>query len=230
MPPAPAPDVVRVFAPAGQAALDDPFGVAVSPQGDVWVADTGNNRVEELGPNGLQMSVLGAGLLDQPQRVALDSQGDVWVSDTGNNRLVEFSPEGKVIAQVGGVGSGAGQFDDPTALAVSPQGNVYVADQDNNRVEELSSAGAYVSSIPVPTPDGVAIDSSGNIWVSSPSYAVGNAVYELSPTASQITTFGSTQASFGAAVEHGGDCPHWSRSGPRRAAGIRLGDRVQPGR
>lgn len=197
-PPAPAPGVVRVFSPAGQAGLDDPFAVAVGAQGDVWVADTGDNRVEELGPNGVPVSVLGAGSLDQPQGIALDQEGDVSISDTGNNRLVEFSAGGKVHNEVGGPGSGAGQFDNPTALTVSAQGDVYVADQGNNRVEEFSGSGTYVSSISVPTPDGVAVDSSGNIWVSSPSYAVGNAVYEFSPAGSQTTTFGSTQASFGA--------------------------------
>ncbi len=197
-PPAAAPQIVRVLSPSGAAALDDPFAVAVDPHGDVWVADTGNNRVEELAPDGSPISVLGAGFLDQPQGVALDTEGDVWVSDTGNNRLVEYSPDGKVLTVVGGPGSGNGQFDNPTAVTVSAQGDIYVADQDNNRVEEFSPTGAYLSSISVATPDGVATDNSGNVWVSSPSYANGNAVYEFSLTGTAITMFGSTQASFGA--------------------------------
>jgi sugar lactone lactonase YvrE len=197
-PPATAPHVVQVLSPAGAAALNNPFAVAVDARGDVWVADTGNNRVEELAPDGSPLSVLGAGLLDQPQGVALDAEGDVWVSDTGNNRLLEFSPDGKVINVIGGPGTGAGQFDNPTAITVSAQGDIYVADQDNNRVEEFSSSGAYLSSISVATPDGVATDASGNVWVSSPSYADGNAVYEFSLTGTAITMFGSTQASFGA--------------------------------
>jgi streptogramin lyase len=181
-PPAPAPRIVGVLSPVGGAALNDPFAVAVDRRGDVWVADTDNNRIEELAPNGRPLSVLGNGLLDRPQGVALDPEGDVWVADRGNNRVVEFAPDGKVATVVGNEGAGSGQFDNPTAVTVSAQGDVYVADQDNNRVEELSSTGTYLSSISVATPDGVAIDSSGNIWVSSPSYADGNAVYEFSAT------------------------------------------------
>ena len=172
--------------------------MAVDARGDVWVADTGNNRAEELAPNGLPIDVLGSGSLDQPQGIALDPEGDVWVSDTGNNRLVEFSSSGKVLSTIGGPGSGDGHFDNPTALTVSAQGDTYVADQDNNRVEELSLSGTYLASISVPTPDGVALASARNIWVSSPSYAAGNALYEFSPTGTQTTTFGSTQANFGA--------------------------------
>jgi sugar lactone lactonase YvrE len=197
-PPAPAPQFVRTFSPVGGAALNDPFGVAVDAGGDVWVADTGDNRVEELSPNGHPLAVLGSGSLDQPQGIALGPNGNLWVTDTGDNRLVEFSPGGAVLASVGGAGPGNGQFDNPTAVTVSSGGNVYVADQDNNRVEEFSSTGAYLSSISVATPDGVAVDSTGNVWVSSPSYADGNAVYEFSPSGANITTFGTVQASFGA--------------------------------
>ena len=81
---------------------------------------------------------------------------------------------------------------------MAPEGDIYVADQDNNRVQEFSGSATYLSSVAVATPDGVAIDTSGNLWVSSPSYADGNAVYEFSPAGTQINSFGATQASFGA--------------------------------
>ncbi len=124
-PPGAAPGIVHMFAPFGQAALDDPFAVTVDARGDVWVADTGNNRAEELAPNGLPIDVLGSGSLDQPQGIALDPEGDVWVSDTGNNRLVEFSSSGKVLSTIGGPGSGDGHFDNPDGLdRVGPRGHV----------------------------------------------------------------------------------------------------------
>jgi sugar lactone lactonase YvrE len=198
VPPAPAPHLDRVLSPGGSAGLNDPFDVAVDGSGDAWVADTGNNRIEELAPSGVPLAVLGSSVLDQPEGVALSPGGDLWVADTGNNRLVEFSPGGAVLGTVGGPGSENGQFDSPTALTVSPAGDIYVADQDNNRVQEFSPGGAYLSSVAVATPDGVAIDSAGNLWVSSPSYADGNAVYEFSRAGTPISSFGSTQASFGA--------------------------------
>jgi sugar lactone lactonase YvrE len=207
-PPAPAPHLARVLSPGGNATLNDPFGVAVDNNGDVWVADTGNNRIEELTPGGAPLAVMGSGVLQQPEGVAMGSGGDVWVADTGDNRLVEFSPDGTVVSTVGEPGSGPGQFGSPTAITIAvtgpSAGDIYVADQDNNRVQEFSAGGAYVSSVQVATPDGVAIDPSGDLWVSSPSYANGNAVYEFSPTGDPIGSFGSTQASFGALSDTAG--------------------------
>ena len=56
----------------------------------------------------------------------------------------------------------------------------------------------------MPTPAGVALDSAGDLWVSSPSYASGNQVYEFSPAGAQLLSFGSTQASYGALGNIGG--------------------------
>jgi streptogramin lyase len=197
-PPAPAPRFLRALSPRGFAALADPFGVALDAHGDLWVADTGHNRVEELSPTGQLLASSRWGDLYQPEGVAVDRSGNIWVTDTGHNRVVELSPDGSLLAVVGGAGAGDGQFDSPTAITVSPLGDVYVADQGNNRVEEFSPSGSYLSSVSVATPDGVAVNPRGDVWVSSPSYADGNAVYEFSPAGSLITSFGSTQASYGA--------------------------------
>jgi DNA-binding beta-propeller fold protein YncE len=90
-------------------------------------------------------------------------------------------------------------------VALSASGaTVYVADQNNNRIEEFTAAGGYDGSISVPTPAGIALDGSGDLWVSSPSYAAGNQVYEFSPAGPQLLTFGSTQASYGALGNIGG--------------------------
>ena len=194
-----APSAVRVMAPSGKYALDDPFGVAVAPDRSIWVADTGGDRIERftLGHPDARL-VAGRGELDRPEGIAATPSGNIWVADTGNDRLVEFSPSGSVLVTVGGPGTSGGQFEAPTALVVSRDGDVYVADRDNNRVEKFSPKGVYLSSIPVPTPAGVALNSSGDLWVSSPSYADGNAVYEFSPAGTELTAFGATQASYGA--------------------------------
>ena len=128
-----------------------------------------------------------------------------WVADTGSDRIVELSAAGRLVTSFGGKGSGNAQLDQPVALALSPTaGTVYVADQNNNRIEEFTAAGGYAGSISVPTPAGVAVDGAGDIWVSSPSYASGNQVYEFSPTGAQLLSFGSTQASYGALGNTGG--------------------------
>jgi phospholipase C len=200
---APAPVFQRAI---GTHQLAGPSGVATAANGDIWAADTGRNQVTEFDPAGRPLRTIGAGLgLNQPEGIALGPAGSVWVADTGNDRIAELSSAGRLLASFGAKGSGNGQLDQPVALALSPTaGMVYVADQNNNRIEEFTAAGGYAGSISVPTPAGVALDGAGNIWVSSPSYASGNQVYEFSPTGTQLLSFGSTQASYGALGNTGG--------------------------
>jgi len=181
--------------------------VAVDGKGNVWVADHGTGRVAEFTASGRQMTSFGGhrpGALRHPDGIAVAPDGNVLVSDTGHDRIVEFSRAGTELTTFGSAGSGHGQLDQPEDLAVTPGGDVYVADQGNNRIEEFSASGGYLASIPVASPYGVALDSSGNIWVSSPSYAGGNAVYEFSPSGTQLLTFGAVQASYGAMSNLGG--------------------------
>jgi phospholipase C len=199
--PAPAPVFRGAIGGTGRGALSGPAGVAAAPDGDIWAADTGHSRVSEFAPSGELVTTFGAsgkGALSRPRGVAIDAGNHVWVADTGHDRVVEFSSSGAELASFGRAGSGPGQLDQPAGLAVAPAGHVYVADQGNNRVEEFSAAGAYLASISVATPAGVALDSSANVWVSSPSYADGNAVYEFSPSGAKLRQFGSTQAGYGA--------------------------------
>ncbi len=187
----------------GQQVLAGPYGVALDPNGDVWVADTGHDRVVEFAPSG-RLIIGFAGGLEQPEGIAVDATGHVWVADTGHDRVVEFSPSGRKIRAFGSAGSGRGELDQPVALAISPFGDVWVADQGNNRVEEFSAFGRYHASISVPTPAGVTLDNHGDVWVSSPSYAAGNSVYEFSPAGMPLRSFGTTQAGFGDLGDTGG--------------------------
>src|SRR6204780_2353789 len=187
----------------GQQVLAGPYGVALDPKGDVWVADTGHDRVVEFAPSGRLMTTF-AGGLDQPEGIAVDATGHVWIADTGHDRVVEFSPAGRRLATFGLPGSGHGQLDQPVALAISPFGDVWVADQGNSRVEDFTAFGRYHASIQVPTPAGVTLDNRGDIWVSSPSYAAGNSVYEFSPAGKRLRLFGTTQAGFGDLGDTGG--------------------------
>ena len=187
----------------GQRVLAGPYGVALDPKGDVWAADTGHDRVVEFAPSGRLMSSF-AGGLEQPEGIAVDATGHVWVADTGHDRVVEFSPAGREIRTFGSAGSGRGQLDQPVALAISPFGDVWVADQGNSRVEEFTAFGRYHASIPVPTPAGVTLDNRGDVWVSSPSYAPGNSIYEFSAAGKRLWSFGTTQAGFGDLGDTGG--------------------------
>jgi phospholipase C len=195
-----APPFRRAF---GQQTLAEPGGLATDPADDVWVADTGHNRIAEYSPSGLLVATFGRNL-DQPAGIAIDATGHVWVTDTGHDRVVEFSPVGRVLVTFGSPGGGRGQLDQPVALAVTPFGDVWVADQGNSRVEEFSASGHYRTSFAVPTPAGVGLDAGGDIWVSSPAYEPGNSVREFSPAGHQLQSFGTTQAGYGDLGDPGG--------------------------
>ena len=197
-----APRFARVL---GQQALAQPAGVAVDPDGHVWVADTGHGRVAEFSSAGRMLAVFGQNL-DRPAGVAIDAAGHVWVADTGHGRVVEFSAAGRVLAAFGAAGSGRERLNQPVALAVTPSGDVWVADQGNSRVVEFSADGRYRVSFAVPTPAGVGLDTRGEVWVSSPAYALtgGNSVREFSPAGHQLRSFGTTQAGYGDLGNPGG--------------------------
>jgi phospholipase C len=182
--------------------LAAPDGVAATASGDIWVADTGHDRIVEFSGDGGYLTAV-SGSLDEPEGIAVDAAGDVWVASTGGDQIVEFSASGSLLARFGGAGSGHGQLDQPVALTVAG-GVVYVADQDNNRIEEFTTTGAYRGAISVATPAGVALDRRDDIWVSSPGYADGNTICEFSAAGKELTSFGTTQAGYGDLGDTGG--------------------------
>ena len=95
--------------------------MATDPADDIWVADTGHDRIVEYSPSGRLVATFGQDL-DQPAGIATDATGHIWVADTGHDRVVEFSPVGRVLAIFGSPGSGRGQLNQPVALAVTPFG------------------------------------------------------------------------------------------------------------
>ena len=126
----------------------DPQSVAVSGT-DMYVADTGNNRVDEVDMNGNLVAIYAS--LDAPQGIALSPDGTVWVADTGlsatdtsGNQIVHLSSTLTNLGDgFGSPGTGSMQFDLPHSLAVSPSGStLFVADTYNNRVQEFSITGS----------------------------------------------------------------------------------------
>ena len=140
---------------------------AVDGKGDLFIADTGNNRVREVTRDGTITTVSGTGVagligdggpaslasLDQPTGLAVDGMGDLFIADTANNRVREIA--GGRIATIAGSGfSGFGgdggpaaraSLDGPTGLAIDAQGDLYIADTANNRVREVLSSGVMIT-------------------------------------------------------------------------------------
>ncbi len=105
----------------------EPRQVAVGTAGDVYVLDTGNNRVVEYGPTGKFIKTwgkegTGPGQFKDPQGIATDSKGDVWVADTGNNRVQEFTTKGGWEDEIT-----EKYVEEPKAIAVTNYGEVWVA-------------------------------------------------------------------------------------------------------
>src|SRR3972149_197888 len=99
-------------APGGT--FGEPWGVAVAPDGTVYVADTWNHRVQHFSADGRFLGMWGTfGQAETqtafwgPRDVAVDATGRVYVSDTGNKRIAVFDEDGNPLGEIGGPGGGA---------------------------------------------------------------------------------------------------------------------------
>jgi uncharacterized protein (TIGR03663 family) len=133
--------------PAALGTFNEPWGVAVGPDGSVYVTDTWNHRVQKFTATGKPLTSWGIFgqaetllSLYGPRGIAVDSQGRVYVADTGNKRLVVYESDGTPITQIGSGGYEPGMFDEPVGVAVDADGRIYVADTWNQRVQTFLPA------------------------------------------------------------------------------------------
>jgi sugar lactone lactonase YvrE len=130
---------------AGQAQLDAPSGLAVAANGTLFVADTGNNRVREIAPNGRIATIAGTGAagsagdggpstaaqLNAPAGLALAADGSLLVADSGNGRVRRIGTDGQISTV-------ASQLQRPLDVAAIPAGGFFVAETGANRVVMVS--------------------------------------------------------------------------------------------
>ena len=203
--------------------LYSPDGVAFDKSGNLWVADTGFNRLLEFTPpftSGKEaMLVLGqddfvstnpalsATDLDQPYGLVFDRDGNMWVADTNNNRIVEYKTpftNGEAVSLVIGYPSfdkgvyptTAGSLAAPYGLTFDKSGNLWAVDYYNNRILEyvppfknqmnaslvigqpdLTSNSDGTTANRLNLPSAVAFDEKGNLWVTD---SLNNRVLEFS--------------------------------------------------
>jgi tripartite motif-containing protein 71 len=119
-----------------------------NPGGNLFVADTENNRIQKFstaGPFLLAFGSLGngPGQFDHPGDVEGSDLNRVWVADTGNDRIQVFDVNGTFLGQWGVTGSAPGQFRSPSSVSVTSGGDILVADTGNDRIQRFGGSGAF---------------------------------------------------------------------------------------
>jgi len=155
-----------------------PYGVTADSAGNIYIADTYNNRVQVFDANGTYkgnwgQKGTGQGSFVLPYDVAVDRQGYVYVADTYNFRIQKFDTNGRFILQWGQKGVGNGQFAFLSGIAVGPEGSVYTTDAKLHRIQVFTGDGRYLRSWGQPgkdngsfvTPMGLDVDEQGNVYV-----------------------------------------------------------------
>ncbi len=190
--------------PATAARLSFPLDVAVDGAGNLYIADTGNDRIRRVDAHGNISTVAGAGegfsgdggpataaRLYLPYGVAVDGASNLYIADTGNQRIRRVDAHGN-IATVAGTGtrgfSGDGgpataaQLFFPHSVAVDGAGNLYIADTDNHRIRRVDAHGNIATvagaeafgfggdggpatAAQLWQPESVAVDAAGNLYI-----------------------------------------------------------------
>jgi sugar lactone lactonase YvrE len=206
----------------GGSGLNAPAGVAVDLRGNLYIADTNNNRVLRVPPTDRSCATAGdctsygSGLSD-PYAAALDSSGNVYIADYLNNRVLKVPPSDPSCATPSDCTTVGIGLSGPISLAIDSSGNIYISDHLNDRVLEAPASDPACST---PTdcvtvgsglgrPSGVAVDASGNVYIADGS---NNRVLKVPPsdpscaTPGDCTTVGSgLNAPFGVAVDANGN-------------------------
>lgn len=134
-----------------------PVGLAVDSEGNLYVADSGNNRIQKFDRDGRFVAQVGSlgtgdGQFHEPWGVAIDSEGNIYVADTWNHRIQKFDRDLNYVTQWGRPTSDlsrpkAYDFWGPRDLTVDAEGNVWVVDTGTSRILKFAPDGAFLSSL-----------------------------------------------------------------------------------
>ena len=160
--------------PAAEAELNNPYGVWVSPAGEIYIADQRNHRVRKVSRDGQIETIAGNGTagysgdggrateasLSFPDDVVLNSRGELFIADAGNDVVRRIGVDGTIDTFAGsgrhayngesdlsgdGGPAALAQLDTPAALAIDSEDNLYIADLRNHAIRKVSAAGVITT-------------------------------------------------------------------------------------
>jgi len=143
-----------------EAQFNTPSGLVIDKDANLIIADTSNNRIRKLSPEGRVSTIAGSGIrgfkdgaaseaeFDGPVGVAVDKNGNIFVADAYNDRIRKITTDGNVIT-VAGAGTPGFQdgdaasalFDTPSGVAVDKEGNAFIADTGNGAIRKITPQG-----------------------------------------------------------------------------------------
>jgi sugar lactone lactonase YvrE len=158
---------------ATSAKLNGPQGVSLDSSGNIYIADTGNNRIRWVwAATGIITTVAGNGTagnggdggsataakINLPQGVFVDTAGNIYIADTGNNRIRKVTASTGIITTVAGSASSGGYSGDggpatsaklqsPQGVFVDTAGNMYIADSSNNRIRKVTASTGIITTV-----------------------------------------------------------------------------------
>lgn len=162
-----------------------PKGIAVDSQGNVYVADSQNHRIQKFDSEGTFITAWGSpgeapGQFSEPWGIAVGGDDNIYVADTWNHRIQKFTTDGEFITYWGVFqDTGAelldpqGMFYGPRDIAIDAEGNLYVTDTGNKRIQKFDSEGNPLGQWggggddpgQFLEPVGIAVDTQGSIYV-----------------------------------------------------------------
>ncbi len=124
--------------------MDHPMGVALGPDGRVYVADTGNERIQIFTSDGRVLGNWPLGSGARPVALAVRADDAILVADYTGDQVLVVDQRGQVVQRWGGTGSAPGSFRGPSGLALTPRGAVIVVEFMGQRVQELDAEGHFL--------------------------------------------------------------------------------------
>jgi hypothetical protein len=140
--------------------FNTPKSSAVDANGNIWIANAGNNSVSVLQQNGspLANSPFTGNGLSTPSAIAIDSTGNAWIANATGTSVSAFTPTGGQVS--GSPFTGNGTISSPSSVAIDAPGNIWVSNVGNDSITELGAGGIFVQQVSsgVSKPTAVAID------------------------------------------------------------------------